>query len=208
MQADAPDIDSMSPREFEYFIADLWRRQGYDAYPTQQSGDGGADVIADDGTERLAIEAKWRSHGKVGPDYVRKISGVANKQGFDRGVLVTNRDFSNAAYREANQMGVKLYNGPQVRDIDASNSSRQQKSGLIDEKFRWNSESEHPFESLRLIVIGLIILTAPIVRATTWIIEEPERAVDILWLLLAAFVGYIFIDAFLGVVGYNLPGGV
>lgn len=180
------DIDRMDDREFEYFVADLWRRQGYDAQTTQRSGDGGVDIVADDGEERLAIEAKWRSYGTIGPDYVRQIAGVANRAGYDRGIVVTNQDFSDAAYREANQMSVKLVSGEQVRQIDERTSRNSYTQG---------SGSGRGL----LSVVGSSLL---------YILEEPERLIDVLRLLFILFIGYLLIDAFGRVLGFNLPGGV
>lgn len=188
-----PDIDTMGHREFEYFVADLWRRQGYDAHPTQQSGDGGADVIADAGSERLAIEAKWRSGGTIGPSPVRQIGGVATQEGFDRGVVVTNRDFSEAAYREANQMDVKLINGDQLRELDQRNRRRSSGSKVT----RDQDEDTG--------VIGVVFWS--LLSAVLYIVEDPQRLVNIIVALLLIVVGYIVLDGFLQVVGIDLPGG-
>lgn len=192
MVADSrPDIDAMGHREFEYFVADLWRRQGYDAHPTQQSGDGGADVIADDGSERLAIEAKWRSRGTISPATVRQIGGVATREGFDRGVVVTNQDFSDAAYREANQMDVKLINGDQLRELDQRN--RRETSKVTSQKDE------------DMGVPGLVLWS--LVAAALYIVEDPQRLVNIIVALLLIVVGYIVLDGVLQVVGIDLPGG-
>lgn len=195
MAADSqPDIDAMSHREFEYFIADLWRRQGYNAHLTQQSGDGGADVIADNDSERVAIEAKWRSGGTIGPSTVRQIGGVATREGFDRGVVVTNRDFSDAAYREANQMGVKLINGDQLRELDQRN--RRDTSGS---KAASNKDGV-------MGAIGLVFWS--LVAGALYIVEDPQRLVNIIVALMLIVVGYIVLDGMLQVIGINLPGGV
>lgn len=48
----------MNPRDFEHYLADHFRMKGYQVGVTTASNDGGVDVIAAKGEEKLAIQAK------------------------------------------------------------------------------------------------------------------------------------------------------
>lgn len=185
------DIDAMDHREFEYFIADLWRRKGYEAHPTSASGDGGVDIVAENEAERLAIEAKWRTDGKLGPEYARRIAGVAERSGFDRGLVVTNVGFTDAAYREANDMNVQLVDGEKIRALDEQTHRASPSSSDVNE-----GRSK----------IGAIGNTAA--NAIVAVLEDPDKLVNVVRILIILFVMYVIVDGFGQVIGINLPGGL
>jgi restriction system protein len=101
-------LRTVSPRDFEYLIAALFRKLGYEANVTQQSRDGGADIVCwkRDGmvTESMLIECKHRS-GRVGADVVRQLAGAVSELGASKGVIVTSGSFTVPAVRFANQTG-------------------------------------------------------------------------------------------------------
>ena len=45
----------MKPRDFEEFVADYYKNQGYETELTSYTGDYGIDVIAQKGNERIAV---------------------------------------------------------------------------------------------------------------------------------------------------------
>lgn len=72
-------MQSLTGTQFEYFLADLWRLQGFDAMVTQQSADQGVDVVATrpESDGRLLIQAKCYAAGrKVRAGEVRDFVGT------------------------------------------------------------------------------------------------------------------------------------
>lgn len=101
-------LDTASPRDFEYIVAALYRKLGHEAHVTQQSRDGGADIVCwkREGmvTESILIECKHRC-GSVGAPFVRQLAGTVSELGASKGVIVTSGKFTAQAVRFANQTG-------------------------------------------------------------------------------------------------------
>ena len=89
--------DKMSGRDFEHFVADLYRDLGYSVEITPEAGDQGADVIAtqDDGT-RTAIQAK-RYEGTVGNAAVQEVIAGRVFYHCQRAIVITNSTFTSSA---------------------------------------------------------------------------------------------------------------
>lgn len=97
------ELLSLSPREFEALVADLWRRFGYTVELTKRTRDGGRDVIAvrrEEVDMRILIECKrFRRSRKVGVDLVRTLYGVKADENATKAVLATTSTFSGEAMR-------------------------------------------------------------------------------------------------------------
>ena len=80
-------IRDLKPRELEYLTAALFRGQGYDVEITAEQKDGGKDIIAVRGSEKVFIECKnWG--GKVKVAEVRAFTAVCGGDSVTRGVFV------------------------------------------------------------------------------------------------------------------------
>jgi len=100
----------MSPYEFEGFIAELFRRMGYDAQKTINTGDYGADVIAKKDGKTVLIQVKKYSHGSlVTPHEVQGTLGALWKYKADKAVLVTTSDFTTRAKDLENGAPIELW---------------------------------------------------------------------------------------------------
>jgi len=88
----------LSPPEFEALVERLYNAMGYAARRTQQTRDGGVDVIAirdhPTGRDKLAIQCK-RQENPVGRPELQKLLGVITADpSFSAGVMVTTSTFS------------------------------------------------------------------------------------------------------------------
>jgi SNF2 family DNA or RNA helicase len=88
----------LSPFEFESLVERLYNAMGYAARRTQQTRDGGVDVIAirdhPTGRDKLAIQCK-RQENPVGRPELQKLLGVITADpSFSAGVMVTTSTFS------------------------------------------------------------------------------------------------------------------
>jgi restriction system protein len=102
------DIDRMSGREFEAYLALLFRRYGYTVKQTGKTGDYGADLVISKDGQRTAIQAK-RYKRNVGIDAVQQV--VAAKKVYDcqGAIVVTNSAYTQAARNLAVANGVVLW---------------------------------------------------------------------------------------------------
>lgn len=119
------------PFEFERLVAKLFERKGYKTTVTQERGDFGVDVIAEAGSDKIAIQVKHWQAPVGGPD-VHKTVGSMITFGANRAMVVTSSDFTNQAY-EIQKRGspVELWNGSRLRDefrqhlLDSINEARR-----------------------------------------------------------------------------------
>lgn len=93
-------IASLSSRQFERLVEKLYQKMGYDTVLTQQTWDGGKDVIATktEKGHKTTIYVEVKRTQKVGPKLVRELKGVVLDNGeANKGVIVTSGHFSSEA---------------------------------------------------------------------------------------------------------------
>ncbi len=101
-------IDLMSGVDFENFVAELFRRLGYQSEVTKSSGDQGVDVIAKKGTQTLAIQAKHYNQA-VGNHAIMEVVGGAKFYNANLCYVVTNNYFTKSAKELAATNNVILW---------------------------------------------------------------------------------------------------
>jgi restriction system protein len=96
--------------EFENFVANLFRRQGYSVEHTPRSGDQGADLLVTMGARKVAVQLK-RQTAPVGNKAVQEIfSGMAYYR-IPEGWVITTSRFTPGAVELARRTGVRLIDG-------------------------------------------------------------------------------------------------
>jgi len=94
--------------QFEFEIANLFRKKGYESWVTQVTGDDGVDVFAKRDSEKTIIQCKrWRH--PVGRDKVDELAGVCNRYAANRAILVTTSEFSEGAKKAAHKNSIELW---------------------------------------------------------------------------------------------------
>ncbi len=106
----------LTPTDFEHYIAMLFTKLGYKAEVTQQSGDGGIDIILRDGKSVFGVQVKRFLTGNVGRPDIQKLVGASLNR-FDKMVFVTASSYSQGAIEYAQQNGVKLIDGKGVEEM-------------------------------------------------------------------------------------------
>lgn len=102
-------IDSMGGTEFEQWCADLLEKNGFSIIQvTKQSGDQGADVIAQKDGIRYAIQCK-RYSSDPGNKPVQEVNTGKMVYHCQIGVVMTNRYFTKGAKEAAEATGVLLW---------------------------------------------------------------------------------------------------
>jgi HJR/Mrr/RecB family endonuclease len=108
-------MEKLDPRKFEEIVAELLYRMGYKVELTNQTRDGGYDILAIDhtpiGLYKIAVECKRYLKDKVGVDVIRGLYGVKEMNNFNQGMIVTTSSFTKDACLQveliANQILIK-----------------------------------------------------------------------------------------------------
>ena len=110
------NYDAMEGHDFEYFCADLLRKQGFEQVEvTQGSGDYGIDIIAYKYGIKFGIQCK-RYTGNVGWHAVEEAYSGAQYHGCDKAVVITNSKFTHQAIDGAGKLGVVLWGREQIEN--------------------------------------------------------------------------------------------
>ena len=94
------DIDQMSGLEFERYIAQLLKRQGYRNVRLTEKYDFGVDIIAEKDGIRFGIQVK-RYSGPVSASSLRQVVTALKIYNCDKAIVITNSSFSEVAKRLA-----------------------------------------------------------------------------------------------------------
>ncbi len=94
--ASLAEIDAMSGIEFEKYVADLLRRQGYTGIKLTERYDLGVDIIARKDGVTWGIQVK-RSSGMVKAAAIRQVVTALKHYNCDRAMVITNATYSRPA---------------------------------------------------------------------------------------------------------------
>ncbi|WP_280535412.1 restriction endonuclease [Halopenitus sp. POP-27] len=123
------ELRQIDPDDFEYFIADLWSRQGWETQVTKKSKDRGLDVIAEKESpvfRRQAIQAKLNAKdNKITRPQIQQYNSLKNQEPEpDVVIIITASSFTSDAKAAAENLNVKLVSGEElVNIISETNSS-------------------------------------------------------------------------------------
>jgi len=116
------DVDIMDGREFEIFIAELYKHMGYSVKVTPATSDQGADLIIERFDEKTAIQAK-RYNGNVGNSAVQEVVAAKSYYNCDKAMIVTNSFFTNSAEQLARCNNVELIDRNRLEQLILDNLS-------------------------------------------------------------------------------------
>jgi hypothetical protein len=97
------DIYALSSARFEALVSDIYKSIGYQVRMTQQTRDGGYDLLLVEASsgEQILVECKrYAKSRKVGVTTVRQLLGVQIIRDVQKAKLVTSSTFTNPAYGE------------------------------------------------------------------------------------------------------------
>ncbi|MCI8528735.1 MAG: hypothetical protein HFH82_06215 [Lachnospiraceae bacterium] len=116
-------FDYMEGHDFEYYCADLLRKNGFETVEvTQGSGDHGIDILAEKDGITYAIQCKCYS-SNIGNATVQQAHTGKSLYHKDIAVVLTNRYFTAQAKEEAAALGVKLWDRDKLNSmIEKANS--------------------------------------------------------------------------------------
>lgn len=102
-------IDLMSGAEFERFIADFFKKQGYNASITPISGDYGIDVIIETDFIKIGIQTKCYRDKVPNSAVQEAVTGLRHYK-LDKAMVITNSYFQPSAITLAKENNVILWN--------------------------------------------------------------------------------------------------
>jgi len=118
-------IQEMDPFQFEYLVAELLRKIGYENVDvTKRSGDKGIDVIGNltvgglTNVKTVIQVKRYKTGNNISGKYITQLRGSAEVD--QRGLIITTSDFTKDAIEESkaiNKMPVALVNGLKLIDL-------------------------------------------------------------------------------------------
>lgn len=112
-------LQSLTPRQFEILICNLYDRMDFKSSLTQVSRDGGRDIIAEKirntGKDRLLIQCK-RVINKIGVGPVREMLGILASEKATKSVIVSLAGFTRPAFdfQKANNHTIELIDAKEL----------------------------------------------------------------------------------------------
>ena len=111
------ELYALSPRAFEKYAADLFRRKGYEVRHRGRSGDAGVDLELVSPSGKRAIVQCKRYRTTVGPEIVRELFGTMIHEGVPHAFLVTTADISPSARDWSRGKPMTLIDGAALIEI-------------------------------------------------------------------------------------------
>lgn len=105
------NLEVMDPREFEYFVADVFRTLGYKVQVTSGSNDGGKDIILYKGNEMKFVEVKRYTKSSIGRPFIQKLHSAIVDADAVGGYFVTLSHFNKNARQYAANKNIELIDG-------------------------------------------------------------------------------------------------
>jgi len=108
-------LNAMSSREFERFVARLFEKMGYTINITAASADEGVDIFLERGDRRAIVQCK-KYKGTVGQPIVRDFYGTMVHSRVEQGYIITTGTFSLPAKQWAKGKQIHLVDGAELID--------------------------------------------------------------------------------------------
>jgi len=90
------NLQTLSPSEFEQYVAGVFAAKGFRTSVSGRTGDGGVDINLEKGDLKAIVQCK-RYRRSVGVEEIREFSDVANRAEAQRAYFVTTSEFTSAA---------------------------------------------------------------------------------------------------------------
>jgi restriction system protein len=116
------DIRSLTWRQFESYIGELFRTEGYFVLETPEGPDNGVDLVLRKGGEKTYVQCKHWKTNQVGVDKVRELLGSMTAGGAHSGIFVTSGTYTQPARDLARECGIRLIGGDELAGLLKQNT--------------------------------------------------------------------------------------
>ena len=146
VESELKSIDVQTGLEFEVYIGEMFSKLGYKSVVTKASQDSGGDVLAEKDEKSYIIQCKNYS-STVGNKAVQEVYSAKGIYKADVAIVITNNYYTEQAKKEANVLGVELWDRDKLRqllyiiyDFDVSNIDN---SKLLNKNFKQVQSQEN-----------------------------------------------------------------
>jgi len=122
-------IDTLTGREFETFICNLFDYLGYNTSTTAITGDNGIDILAKTNKKSIGIQTKLYYNHKVGNRAIQEVFSGKNYYKLDFAIACTNWNFSTPAINLAKELKVGIIDREIL--VQILNNSKKENISLI-----------------------------------------------------------------------------
>lgn len=105
------EIRSLSWQQFESFVGERFRDQGYFVVETPVGPDGGVDLVLRKDGEKTYVQCKQWKTNQVGVEKIRELLGSMAAGGAQHGIFVTSGTYTKPAKKLAFECGIELIDG-------------------------------------------------------------------------------------------------
>jgi len=113
-QADRRYLEQTDPRKFEFLVADVFEKMGYQAEVTKGSNDGGKDIILRKDGEVMLVEVKRYCKSTIGRPLIQKLHSACVDAKAAGGYFVTLSQFNKNAREYAKRHNIELVDGNEL----------------------------------------------------------------------------------------------
>jgi hypothetical protein len=119
IQASMPlRFGDVSPYDFEAFVAELFRRDGYEVRETSYSGDFGADLLVEmDGKMTVVQVKRYATQTQVGVGDLNQVIGARTYYKADAALVITTSGFTQAAVTLARSAQIMLWDWERLQQF-------------------------------------------------------------------------------------------
>jgi len=108
-------LRATSWKDFEYLVAEAYRRQGYHVeYSLGRGADGGVDLTLHKDARKALVQCKQWKVFSVGASVIREMFGLMTAERADEAIIVTSGNFTRDARDFAAGKPIRLIDGPQL----------------------------------------------------------------------------------------------
>jgi restriction system protein len=111
-QTSLSSLNEISWKEFEWMVAEAFKRRGYSVEDSLNSGpDGGVDLVLRGKSGKTLVQCKQWKRTSIGVPVIRELFGVMTSEGADAGIVVTSGHFTREAWEFASGKPIELIDG-------------------------------------------------------------------------------------------------
>ena len=111
------EIRGLTWRQFETFIGEYFRRQGYLVVETPEGADNGIDLVLRKDGEKTYVQCKHWKANHVGVEKVRELLGSMTAGGAQNGIFVASGNYTQPAVSFARECGIRLIDGAELATL-------------------------------------------------------------------------------------------
>lgn len=143
-QTDLESLKALSWKEFEWMVAEAYRRQGYSVEESIGGGsDGGIDLTLRKGGRTFLVQCKRWKKASVGAPVIREMYGILVDNKADGIIVVASGKFTREAIQFAEGKPIELVDGPALLDL-LSQIQRKAPEQTLDSLAEIEDEPIHP----------------------------------------------------------------